>query len=575
MITETLRNQVFLASPCDTILTVIQRMATEKASCYGMAVIIDDSKCVKGVFNNGDALRLMASGADLSLPVEQVMVQNPVMVQESLSRDEMIQSVRTQMQQRGATKTYVKYLIVSDAAGQLRRVDDYVQLISNKQDQTRNVAVYGMGFVGLTLAAALADAGHRVVGVDVNERLIRSLHVGDVHVYEPRLSDMVRMSLHHQTLRFSERIETKDNEVYIIAVGTPLGASGKADLSALERVTTTIATLIKAGDYVMVRSTVPVGTTRNVILPLLEKLSGMRAGEDFVLSFTPERTIEGKTMSELRELPQIVSGATSRCRQLSSAFWSTLARSVIQVEAFEAGEMIKLINNSWRDLSFAYANAVSDLCDRYNLNAFHVIKAANEGYPRNAVSTPSPGVGGYCLTKDPYLFGTSFPDGWHAKLAHIGREVNESAAFHPVRICEEYAVRTDVTFSNMTIMVIGIAFKGWPATNDIRGSSALQFCREMRSRGAKLLAWDAVISSDVLEEQNLIPVDYETGCREADAIVILNNHPENVSEDFLLYCEDKAVLIYDGWNQLSVREAENIPNVTYATAGYLTNRSRI
>jgi len=153
----------------------------------------------------------------------------------------------------------------------------------------------------------------------------------------------------------------------------------------------------------MLRSTVPVGTTRKQVIPVLEHYSGLAAGSGFHIAFCPERTVEGQAIQELSSLPQIVGGLTEACTEKAVSFWSTLTDTVVRVDALEAAELVKLINNSYRDLSFAFANEFALLADRYNIDATRLIAAANEGYPRDKIPRPSPGVGGYCLTKDPVV----------------------------------------------------------------------------------------------------------------------------------------------------------------------------
>ena len=164
----------------------------------------------------------------------------------------------------------------------------------------------------------------------------------------------------------------------------------------MERVSTLVGNFLKEGDLVILRSTVPVSTCRNIVLPILEEKSKLTCGEDFHLTFAPERTIEGKALEELKSLPQIIGGYSKECVNIASNFFRYLSPHIVAVESLEEAEMIKLVNNTFRDLSFAFANELVYICDKFNLDTTKIIKDASEGYPRNKL--PLPGfVGGYCL----------------------------------------------------------------------------------------------------------------------------------------------------------------------------------
>ena len=171
-------------------------------------------------------------------------------------------------------------------------------------------------------------------------------------------------------------------------------------------------------------------------------------------------------MQELTSLPQIVGGLTNTCAEKSTAFWQTLTDGVVRVDSLEASELVKLVNNGYRDISFAFANGLALLADRFNLDASRIISAANEGYPRNPIPRPSPGVGGYCLTKDPYLYSSVDCESPHSLLSRQGRSVNEKAALYPVEAVNNF-YECGLSTSALNILIVGIAFKGLPETNDL------------------------------------------------------------------------------------------------------------
>jgi nucleotide sugar dehydrogenase len=445
--------------------------------------------------------------------------------------------------------------------------------MSSSRDARKNVAVYGQGFVGITLSAALANLGHKVYGVDVQESLIKRLKDNDIHVFEPGLNDIVAATQEAGRLEFATGLEQEKVDYYIVAVGTPVNDEGIANLNALDAVTQSIGKRLKRGDVVMLRSTVPVGTTRNVVRGILEEISGLEAGVDFHLAFAPERTAEGKAMEELRSLPQIVGGLSSLCAKRSIELWSSLTDSVVQVDSLEAAELVKLINNSFRDLSFAFANSVALLGDRFNINAFKLINAANEGYPRNRIPLPSPGVGGYCLTKDPFLFASVDKNSGHAKLAVNGRRVNEEAQSYALKQVKRYLQRKGKEIADTRIFIVGLAFKGWPETNDLRGSSSIFIAQELQKLGATVVGYDNVVSYDDWKTflPNAQPGTLEADLSDSDVVLIMNNHPKNIPSNFLsLIRKGAAKMVFDGWSMLDSNAFRAIDNVDYATMGYIS-----
>ncbi len=321
----------------------------------------------------------------------------------------------------------------------------------------------------------------------------------------------------------------------------------------------------------MLRSTVPTGTTRQIVIPRLEQLSSLSAGEHFNVAFAPERTIEGRAMQELRTLPQVIGGYTPACLRNAAQFWARLTSSVVQVASLEAAELVKLANNTFRDLSFAFANELALMADASNVDAFDLIRAANEGYPRNPIPLPSPGVGGYCLTKDPILFGCS-PQGLRPDptLGRAGRDVNERAALYPLTALKRFTERLGKPLSALSVLIIGVAFKGEPETSDLRGSTSLDVARALSGQVARLQGWDAVVTPEDIEDHGLEPVTgLDDAIRAADAVLILNNHRLNIDSEAWIQPRGKR-LVFDGWNQLDAAEIEKVPGLTYATMGYMT-----
>lgn len=564
------RNLVVVAHPEEELINIVRSMGLSRKPFFGLCVIVDEEEHLLGVINDGDILRLMARNANINRKVKEFMVTSPIRALDKLSNVEIVNSVKAQMIERtNGEKDLTRYIPLVDESGKLKRIVDVFEIIGESRGSLDSVEVYGLGFVGLTLGVALAGLGHKVCGIDRNEGIIKDLLCGKVHVHEPMLNELLSRCLKEERLVLGRNPLTTHSRVKIIAVGTPVRNSGEVDLEALRSVCKTISGRLNKGDLVMLRSTVPVGTTRSLVKGILEA-SGLEAGIDFSLAFTPERTVEGAAMQELASLPQIISGLSEKCVKDASEFWQGLTSSVVRVESLEAGELVKLVNNSFRDVSFAFANGLGLYADKYNLDAFSLIEAANEGYPRNRIPSPSPGVGGYCLTKDPYLYGSEDVNLLHSKLAIAGRRVNEEIAKYPVKQLERFSKRCGKHISEMKVVIAGVAFKGIPETNDVRGSSTLEVIGLLRSLGVDPVLFDAVVPNERLAELGRITEEI-TGSvmSDCDAYIIMNNHPDNVPEGLLEMMQASRCLLFDGWKMVDRRQIAMYKSITYSTIGYL------
>lgn len=569
--TTSLKQLVMLVRPDELLHPIITRMGRGSERYFGIALVVDEAMVLQGVINNGDVLRLLADGVSLDIPIKEVMVRDPVTAPVDASDEQILQTVRTQLFHRtGGTKDITQHVPLIDENGVVRDVVDVFSLLARSPRQGDHVEVYGLGFVGLTLGVALASRGHFVTGIDTNGPLVEQLLAGEPHVFEPRLADMMRRALDDKHLIFRTSPGDVHHRVLIIAVGTPVDDNGFASLVALRAVCEAVGPRLKRGDLVMLRSTVPVGTTRGLVRKLLEGGSNLKAGDDFHLAFTPERTAEGQAMQELYSLPQIVGGFSSRCAELASTFWQTLTDSVVRVDSLEAAELVKLINNSYRDLSFAFANGLALLADRFNLDAARVINAANEGYPRNPIPKPSPGVGGYCLTKDPFLYAAADRDSGHGMLSRYGRIVNQNAGRYPLQVLSRFAERLRRPLPRLSVLLVGIAFKGWPETNDLRGSTGVDVAHELVRKGCEVMCFDAVVDDAAIQDLGLTPVNLHDAAGQCDALLILNNHPANVQDGLIVQLYGRQTLLFDGWSQLDHHEVEQYEGITYATMGYMT-----
>ena len=343
------------------------------------------------------------------------------------------------------------------------------------------LVMIGLGHVGLTLALALADVDFSVSGYDIKDTIRQSLRLKQVHFKEKGMVELLDKHMGNNLTIIDSLISFATPTTYFITVGTPFNLDNTPDYTYIKQAASMIGTVIKKGDLIILRSTIPLGTTRETVIPIIERESGYSAGKDFDIAFAPERTVEGNAFHELRTLPQIIGGFNEQSKNRTIAIFEKLTASIVSLDTLEEAEVVKLINNTYRETIFSYANQVSLLTRAWGIDTKRVIAAANMGYSRSQVPFPSPGVGGYCLTKDSYLFSASAKKRKvDTKLLSQVRETSSTILDVMVRDIKEY-VREQKLSSPTTIGVLGFAFKGIPETSDVRGSSTVSFIKRFPS----------------------------------------------------------------------------------------------
>lgn len=557
-----------------SIREAIGMMASSDANKHiaGVVVVIDDDMRVTGIVTDGDVRRGLGKNISLDQSVSLIAHPSPITVKAGLSHQQMRLDIIRQAKLR--QKDYQKFhqIILVDDEGKFH---DLVLLseIFDHQIEDRVVAVYGMGFVGLTLASVLANAGLMVVGVDTNPEVIRKLRHGVPTFFENGLESMLDSLAQTNPIRFIDNPDESDADIHIVCVGTPVDKTNSPDFSYVNQASEAIARKLKKNDLVIFRSTLPVGSSRHLIIPILEK-SGMKAGADFFVSFAPERTVEGNALEELRVLPQVIGGYDKTSCELAAKLFSKITNTIVEVESLEAAEMVKLLNNTYRDLVFSFANEVAMICDGLNLNAFKLIEGANEGYPRNPIPMPSPGVGGICLAKDPYLYtySVSNKNGYRPVLGVASRSINSAGHMGVLEKIRKFCDRTGKDINTIKIYLIGLSFKGVPETSDIRESIATKLVGALPSP-ANIHVKDFVVGAEDIAALGCPAVsNIMDGFAGADVVLVMNNHPLNsrfnIADAFKL--TQKPFMIFDGWNMFNQQQIESFPDVYYATLGYMS-----
>lgn len=433
----------------------------------------------------------------------------------------------------------------------------------------KNICILGLGYVGLTLAVAMADTGFRVHGVEMRQSVLDGLAANEPHFWEPRLKDKLIRSRARGAFTFTRDVPAgQDISVFIITVGTPLGADGKAQMRSVEQATRQIAGQMRDGALIILRSTVKLGTARKVVSPILAA-----TGKRFDIAVCPERTLEGRALIELHELPQIVGADSDETRYRCQMLFGHMTPTTVTVSTLESAELVKLVDNTYRDVTFGFANEVAKLCGRMGISAREVIRAGKLGYPRTNVALPGP-VGGPCLEKDPHiLFEAAQQWGVEMNISKTARLTNEDVPAQSISLISEVMKSMPGFSAKPKVRLLGLAFKGVPATDDLRGTTAKPILEELRRvfPQAEFTGYDPVVPHH--EATAFFGFGMHATLKEAftgaDIVLIANNHREFQGFDLGAMAEHmtRPGIIYDYWNMHDDTEMALPQGVRYLALG--------
>lgn len=426
------------------------------------------------------------------------------------------------------------------------------------------VCIIGLGYVGLTLAVAMANAGYKVRGVERSEHVRKCIENGYAHFSEAGLNEPLAQHVQTEMLTCHEKVQDIGHaSIYIITVGTPLSQNGEVNLSSLQEVVSDVAAVIQNDDIVILRSTVKIGITRNFVKPLLDKTN-----KKYKLAFCPERTLEGKALQEISSLPQVIGGIDKISTERAKEVFSIFSPKTVTVASVESAEMVKLVNNTQRDLMFAFSNEVAEMCDAAGISTMDVIRAACEDYPRSKIYLPGP-VGGPCLEKDPHILAEGLREfGYIPKISLAGRKLNEDLPENSIKKVSTFLESIGSKPQTIKkVVILGLAFKGIPETNDLRGTMASHILKAARQTwpGAEYFAYDPIVPMDEFSTFDVSPCpSLDDAFRDANLIIIQNNHKQfsEMNIEKLITLMNKNGLVYDYWNQFNSDEL-NLPADKY------------
>ncbi len=398
----------------------------------------------------------------------------------------------------------------------------------------------GLGYIGLPTAAVLANHGVQVIGLDVNSDIIETINRGQIHIVEPELGIMVHNEV--KAGRLSATLDAEPAQAFIIAVPTPLMANHQPDLSYIKLAAKTIAPVLEKNNLVILESTSPVGTTEKLAEWLAEERNDLsfpqQKGElsDIQIAHCPERVLPGHVVKELVNNSRIIGGMTSRCGVRAAALYKIFVKGKCLLTKARIAELAKLTENSYRDVNIAFANELSLICDKLDINVWELIQMANQ-HPRVNILQPGPGVGGHCIAVDPWFIVDSAPK--ESRLIKTAREVND---FKPKHVIDK--VRSKASkFKNPVIACLGLTFKA--DIDDLRGSPCLDIVSQLAEQtNAQVLTVEPHIGNlpETLEAlPNVQLASLERALTESDIILLLVNHQSFLNIDRSLL-QEKIVI---------------------------------
>jgi UDP-N-acetyl-D-mannosaminuronic acid dehydrogenase len=556
------------------LLDVIEAIESAKKSGLpaGLALVVNDKRELLGIITDGDIREALVKGKGLETTTAmETMTRDPVTINKHTPVKRVLIEIAKQVRESKRHRV-IDYAILTDDQHRPVGLIDDKHLAASLSLDLSPVAVIGLGYVGITLAVSLAEIGFQVYGFDTNENVKKNLLSGLSDVHEVGLKSVLKSTLNDSTLRIvTEPKETKDAKVYVLCVNTPF-VDGEPDYSYLIKATENLCDNLAVGNLVVVRTTVPVGTSRNTVKSIIETKTDFQVGQDVFLAFAPERTIEGQALKELRNLPQIIGGFDEWSTELAARFFSKMSPTVIRMDSLEEAEFVKLINNSFRDISFSFGNEIALACQQFNLDATKTIRAANSGYPRNPISLPSPGVGGLCLTKDPHIFAYSRGNLELQSLAKTGRAINEAMPTAIAKRIIGFLRKSRINLEVSKVFILGFAFKGEPETKDVRSSPTLDIFKVLKKEIKIISGYDPIVERSVVESLGVNWLDLEEGFAGSDAVLIVNNHRMFLDIDIhsLTARMAKPGLLFDGWSLYDKNEIEKNEGISYMNLGYLT-----
>ena len=407
------------------------------------------------------------------------------------------------------------------------------------------VSVIGLGYIGLPTATILASHQINVIGVDINSHVVNTVNQGKIHIVEPDLEYLVRAVVQTGSLKATTQIEESD--VFVIAVPTPFKGNHEPDMSYVKSAAKMISSVLNKGNIVILESTSPVGTTEKMVgwmqearTDLTFPLFGRDADNfDIYVSHCPERMLPGNVLRELVDNDRIIGGITTECAERSKAFYELFVKGSCITTDCRTAALSKLVENSFRDVNIAFANELSLICDKLDIDVWKLIELANK-HPRVNIMRPGPGVGGHCIAVDPWFIVDSAPN--ESNLIHISRIINDNKPKFILDKINSVFNSINKPLSEISVACLGLSFK--PDIDDLRASPAMEIVHSLTVKKLKkiyVIEPNISLLPDNLDIHSVELSNIEDGIRFSDVVVILVAHKEFLSIDKDLLMDKKVV----------------------------------
>ncbi|POZ58086.1 UDP-N-acetyl-D-mannosamine dehydrogenase [Lysinibacillus sphaericus] len=402
---------------------------------------------------------------------------------------------------------------------------------------TKSICVVGLGYIGLPTAVMFANHGIKVHGVDVNPAAVKSIQEKKLHIEENGLQERLNKAVDEGFLTASTTPQEAD--VFIVAVPSPINPDNTANLEYVRQATASIVPYVRKGNLVILESTVPPKTVEHIMLPELIK-ANLEFGVDLFVAHSPERVIPGRIFEELVNNDRIVGGIDPVSAQMTKELYQTFVNGTIHLTDATTAELVKVMENTYRDVNIAFANELAKMAEKLDVNIWEAIKFANY-HPRVNVHFPGPGVGGHCIAVDPWFLVEL--GGEQAQIIHLSRNTNDSMPSYTAQRTQ--AILNENKIAGGKVAVLGLAFKG--NVDDMRESPSTIVIDELQNLGLEVISYDPHIKENkhATQTQSL-----EEATKEADIIVVLTDHNEFKAMDAAAITV-KTKIVFDTKNCLN------------------------
>jgi len=409
-----------------------------------------------------------------------------------------------------------------------------------------NIAIIGLGYVGLPLAVTFANAGFNVTGIDPIQEKVDSINRGESYILDVPNS-VVRKHVEAGRLRATTDYSLlTEIDAVSICVPTPLRKTGDPDLSFIASASESLAPYLHRGMVIVLESSTYPGTTRELVLPKLSECCDLKVGEDFFLAFSPERVDPGRTDWTTYNTPKVVGGITPACTEVSAAWYAQALETIVPVSTAEVAEMTKLLENTFRMINISMVNELAQMCDRLGIDVWEVIDAAATKPFGFMKFTPGPGMGGHCIPVDPlYLSWKMKSINYTARFIDLASEIDSNMPRYVVTKIQDALNRYKKPLNGSKVLILGVAYK--PNVNDLRESPAFDVIHLLQEKGALVSYYDPFVPEVDYEFVRMnSEKDLAAAVEKADLVAIITNHSK---VDYNLVFE-KAQLIFDARNAL-------------------------